>query len=600
MSDFLSTKILGDLRVTGNTSLKDIIASALTLTGTLTIPSGDIVGLSSANITTALGFTPYNSTNPSSYSSTVGTVTSVATTGAISGGTFTTSGTISHLDTAGYKHIPTAGATGNFLKYSASGTATWVTPSYTAAALNGALALTVSAGATNTGLAVSLGTGFTANEPTANTITYDLDIGPALSNLPATMTGTTVGFLKKTAADTYGIDTTAYYHSGNLPPTDPNTTYDISTSDNGTSANINLNAGGSGSGTDSITLTPGTGISITPVGDVITIVNTAPDQNHNTDTLMSQAISAAATLHPLLASIVETSDSTSPDVTTAIRNNSIYIQPSTGTIYGTNAVFTGNLQVTGTTTTSNVETVSTANGVIFEGTIADEFELELIAGVLTVDRTITLPNLTGTVALTSQLTTANVTTNITIDHNASTVDINSSDGTDGTINAATTTTAGIMSEAMYDQFVLNTAKVTDSSHNTLTNLSIGTTTTTTVPILSSDGTDITTFPVATSLKAGMLNSTLYSNIIANNAKVTDVNHNVSTNISVVENATTVSINSSDGTDDSIAGATASLAGVVTNTTQTFGGVKTFDDGLKIETWTISKDATTDSLKFIFG
>lgn len=54
-----------------------------------------------------------------------GTVTSVATSGAISGGTITTTGTITHLTTAGYKHIPTGGATDKFLKYSASGTATW-------------------------------------------------------------------------------------------------------------------------------------------------------------------------------------------------------------------------------------------------------------------------------------------------------------------------------------------------------------------------------------------------------------------------------------------------------------------------------------------
>ena len=66
-----------------------------------------------------------------------------------------------------------------------------------------------------------------------------------------------------------------------------------------------------------------------------------------------------------------------------------------------------------------------------------------------------------------------------------------------------------------------------------------------------------------------------TNIHANN--ITGYTSNVSTNISVVENATTVSINSSDGSDDTIAGATASLAGVVTNAAQTFGGDKTFDD-----------------------
>jgi hypothetical protein len=68
-------------------------------------------------------------------------------------------------------------------------------------------------------------------------------------------------------------------------------------------------------------------------------------------------------------------------------------------------VIPGNLTVTGTVTTNNVETVSTTNGVIFEGSEADNNELTLIAGVLTGDRTITLPDATGTVALTSQLVT---------------------------------------------------------------------------------------------------------------------------------------------------------------------------------------------------
>ena len=68
-----------------------------------------------------------------------------------------------------------------------------------------------------------------------------------------------------------------------------------------------------------------------------------------------------------------------------------------------NIVVDGNLQVTGTTTTNNVETVSTSNGVIFEGNVADANELTLLAGTLTADRTITLPDATGTVALTSQL-----------------------------------------------------------------------------------------------------------------------------------------------------------------------------------------------------
>lgn len=60
------------------------------VTATSAVTSGDI--------TTALGFTPYNSTNPSGYTSNLGTVTSVSGTGTVSGlslsGTVTNSGNI--------------------------------------------------------------------------------------------------------------------------------------------------------------------------------------------------------------------------------------------------------------------------------------------------------------------------------------------------------------------------------------------------------------------------------------------------------------------------------------------------------------------------
>ena len=59
----------------------------------------------------------------------------------------------------------------------------------------------------------------------------------------------------------------------------------------------------------------------------------------------------------------------------------------------------GSLTVTGTTTTNNVETVSTSNGVQFEGSNADNNEILLKAGTVSADRTITLPDATGTVVL---------------------------------------------------------------------------------------------------------------------------------------------------------------------------------------------------------
>ena len=59
----------------------------------------------------------------------------------------------------------------------------------------------------------------------------------------------------------------------------------------------------------------------------------------------------------------------------------------------------GNLNVTGTVTTNNVETVSTSNGVIFEGSTDDNHETTLVGGNPSTDITLTLPTSAGTLAL---------------------------------------------------------------------------------------------------------------------------------------------------------------------------------------------------------
>ena len=93
----------------------------------------------------------------------------------------------------------------------------------------------------------------------------------------------------------------------------------------------------------------------------------------------------------------------------------------------------GDLVVTGTTTTNNVETVSTSNGVVFEGNAADANEVTLLAATVTADRTATLPDLTGHVALFSTAPTATVSAtpaelNILDGVTATTAEINKLDG----------------------------------------------------------------------------------------------------------------------------------------------------------------------------
>ena len=67
-------------------------------------------------------------------------------------------------------------------------------------------------------------------------------------------------------------------------------------------------------------------------------------------------------------------------------------------------VVSGNLTVDGTTTTVNSTTVNVQNAFVFEGLTANNFETTLTIVEPTADNTITLPNATGTVALTSDLT----------------------------------------------------------------------------------------------------------------------------------------------------------------------------------------------------
>jgi len=80
------TKVDGSL-LSGSISAATLPTSQLS--GTVT--SSQIASITSSQVTTALGYTPYNASNPSGY----GTVTSVATGNGLQGGTITTSGTLS-------------------------------------------------------------------------------------------------------------------------------------------------------------------------------------------------------------------------------------------------------------------------------------------------------------------------------------------------------------------------------------------------------------------------------------------------------------------------------------------------------------------------
>lgn len=100
--------------------------------------TGDVVLLSS-DVTTALGFTPYNSSNPSGYTSNTGTVTSVAGTGTVSGltltGTVTTSGSLTLGGTLTLTSLNVTNAL-TFTPYDALNPANYITVAQARAAIS--------------------------------------------------------------------------------------------------------------------------------------------------------------------------------------------------------------------------------------------------------------------------------------------------------------------------------------------------------------------------------------------------------------------------------------------------------------------------------
>jgi len=74
------------------------------------------------------------------------------------------------------------------------------------------------------------------------------------------------------------------------------------------------------------------------------------------------------------------------------------------TMSGANVTIAGNLTVNGTTTTVESSTVNITTGFVFEGSTDDSFETTLTASDPSADRTLTLPDVTGTIISTGNLT----------------------------------------------------------------------------------------------------------------------------------------------------------------------------------------------------
>ena len=227
-----------------------------------------------------------------------------------------------------------------------------------------------------------------------------------------------------------------------------------------TSTTTSFNAG------DTLTLSGGTGLSSTISGDVVTFaIDNTVTTNSGTQTLTNKTINSASNTITITesnisdlgsyitasstdtltnktidgsnntisnignssltnSSITVTDGSTSTatslggTITFSGTANEIEVSESSGTItvglpdnvtIGGNATVTGNLTVNGTTTTVNSTTIEITNSFTFEGSTADDYETVL--GVIdpTADRTINLPNVSGTLPVLAAASTTQIT-----------------------------------------------------------------------------------------------------------------------------------------------------------------------------------------------
>jgi len=187
-------------------------------------------------------------------------------------------------------------------------------------------------------------------------------------------------------------------------------------------------------------------------------------------------------------------------------------------------------------------------------------------GAITIDSTqvsdfdTEVSNNTAVTANSAKVT--NVSTDLTKSSTTTNVTIQSSDGTDVAIGAATGSVAGLMTSAVFDEHTTNNAKVSDVNHNVDTNLST-TTSTTSVTVVSSDGSNAI-ITSASGAVAGVMTTALHNNVLANNAKQT----NQTTDLGYNSSSSAGTVTSSDGTNATIPAATTSIAGLLTSSDKT--------------------------------
>ena len=191
--------------------------------------------------------------------------------------------------------------------------------------------------------------------------------------------------------------------------------------------------------------------------------------------------------------------------------------------------------------------------------------------------------------------------------------VTSSTGANATVPLADGVNAGLMTAAEKTK-VGNTSGTNtgDNSVNTLysglvsnvsTNLSEGTASLIAVDVNSSDGTNATLAQASTT-RAGVMSKVKFDEVTANTLKTSDINHNVTTNLSTTTTATTNTVVSSDGTDAVLPAATTTVAGVMTGADKLkLDGIEALADvtdatNVNAAGAVMNSDTTTASMSFV--
>jgi hypothetical protein len=246
------------------------------------------------------------------------------------------------------------------------------------------------------------------------------------------------------------------------------------------------------------------------------------------------------------------------------------------------------LPAAGGTITGDI-TLASNIGIQFEGATDDANEVRLIAADATADRTITLPNVTGTVITSGD--TGTVTSTMIADGTIVNGDINASAAIVDT-KLATIATAGKVSNSATTATSANTANAIvarDASGNFTAGTITGTTTNCSRSVLAGNGiTGGGALSADVTLTLGTPGS--LTGITANAVTTTSHTHAITVDLGVTGGTTAGPIiTSSAGTDATIPSASGSASGIVTTGAQTFAGVKTFSSTI---TGSITGNAAT--------